>query len=398
MNLCGIICEYNPLHNGHVRHIEYARRSSGCYHIVCVMSGSFVQRGEPSVMDKYSRARHAVLAGADIVLELPFCAIAGGADDFALTAVRILKAMGTNSVSFGCETDDLPLLKTAAHSLLFPSDNQRSLLKSALSSGLSYPSALATAFPEYSALLSCPNNTLAIAYIKAAEKENFRPSWFPLKRYGSHHDLALSEIPSSAAVRNALSALRNTPSENERLSLSARLEKALPPFVFSQKDITLDLSLYEKFIYSFVQTLTPEKLSDIYGVTEGLENRIMKFSGLNNYYEFITAVKTRRYTLLRLKRILMCAAVGYDKTLAAKVKELPVHSRVLAVKKEALNPLMRRFGESGLDCPVLSVRSPGEDIRADAARIDLRATALRNSLSLKNEKNEFSPLQIIPTI
>ena len=124
----------------------------------------------------------------------------------------------------------------------------------------------------------------------------------------------------------------------------------------------------------------------------------MKFSGLNNYYEFITAVKTRRYTLLRLKRILMCAAVGYDKILAAKVKELPVHSRVLAVKKDALNPLMRRFGESGLDCPVLSVRSPGEDIRADAARIDLRATALRNSLSLKNEKNEFSPLQIIPTI
>ena len=117
---CGIVCEYNPLHNGHIRQISAAKKQTGCETLVCLMSGDFTQRGDGAVLDKYLRANHAVKAGADIVLELPVVFATGSAEDFAYGAVKILSALGCDCMHFGSECGDIETLNSIADFFLSP--------------------------------------------------------------------------------------------------------------------------------------------------------------------------------------------------------------------------------------------------------------------------------------
>lgn len=389
MKICGIICEYNPLHNGHIKHIQYARATSQCDYLVCVMSGNFVQRGEPAILDKFTRAKHAVMAGADIVLELPYCKTVIGADDFASGGISILKAFGANALSFGCETADLSLLTQTADSLLSPLPFQKSALNKLLAEGFSYPMAVAQALGENGKLLSLPNNTLAVTYIKEAKRQNYTPELYPLQRLGSYNDTKISiNNPSSLSIRTAL----NTENLNSEAILAT-----LPPFVVADLSASaLNNSKYTDFLFSFVQTLSADTLSKICGVNEGLENRILKYALCGDYDTFIQKVKTKRYTLLRIKRALANAVIGYTAELSQKAKTISPYSRILAVKKQSLKFLMNQYAQSGLNLPLDTPKRKSNDPRNELALLDVKATNLYFSLCKKQGGQDYThPLPVI---
>ena len=208
----GIIVEYNPLHPGHIYHMEQARKQTGADYLIAVMSGSFVQRGAPALLDKYTRTRMALLAGADVVIELPVCFATGSAGDFAAGAVSLLDKLGcVDGLCFGSESGDISLFEKTATLLQCESAAFSNALKKALKSGLSFPAARqqalllcldmakdmpSTACPDNNstaeqivALLSSPNNLLGLEYTLALLRRNSSIRPFTISRVGSgYHD------------------------------------------------------------------------------------------------------------------------------------------------------------------------------------------------------------------
>ena len=226
----GIIVEYNPLHPGHIYHMEQTRKQTGADYLIAVMSGSFVQRGAPALLDKYTRTRMALLAGADVVIELPVCFATGSAGDFAAGAVSLLDKLGCVDVlCFGSESGDISLFKKTATLLQCESAAFSNALKKALKSGLSFPAARqqalllcldmakdmpSTACPDNNstaeqivALLSSPNNLLGLEYTLALLRRNSSIRPFTISRVGSgYHDPlgGAADFPSASALRSLL--------------------------------------------------------------------------------------------------------------------------------------------------------------------------------------------------
>lgn len=212
MTVTGIIAEYNPFHNGHFYQINKAKEN-GADSVIVVMSGDFVQRGIPAVMDKYSRAKMALLNGADMVLELPTLYATGSAQYFARGAVSILDKLGVvDKLTFGCETAHPDLLVSVARFLLEEPDSYKELLQKGLKNGLSFPKAREVAIEsllgcDAAALLSTPNNILAVEYVMALLQRNSSIQVNPIKREGSgYHDEQLTDgvHASASAIRRAL--------------------------------------------------------------------------------------------------------------------------------------------------------------------------------------------------
>ncbi|MBR4164635.1 MAG: nucleotidyltransferase family protein, partial [Lachnospiraceae bacterium] len=208
MRIVGVICEYNPLHTGHRYHLEQAR--TGADAVIAVMSGDFVQRGEPAVCDKYARAEMALRAGADAVIELPPVYSTGSAEVFARGGIQLLNACGCiDELCFGAECGQLESLRRAA--ALSADEAFGSRLREALRRGQSFAAACAEAAesldPEAAALLSGPNNILAVEYLKALEATGSRIEARAVRRRGASYgekDLPDKGFASAAAVRKAL--------------------------------------------------------------------------------------------------------------------------------------------------------------------------------------------------
>ncbi|MEG2377128.1 MAG: nucleotidyltransferase family protein, partial [Clostridia bacterium] len=207
MNIYGIICEYNPLHNGHEYHIARTRKL-GADAIVCVMSGCFVQRAEPAIMSKFARAKCAIAAGADLVIELPSPWSTASAEAFARGAMSILGSLGcVTHCSFGCEAHDISTLCATADTLLNASFYEK--VRDELSRGISFPAArarvMAREFPHLASVLDTPNNILAVEYIKAiySQKLNIEP--VAITRIGAAHDSEeAATFPSASALRTLI--------------------------------------------------------------------------------------------------------------------------------------------------------------------------------------------------
>lgn len=330
MKFCAIICEYNPLHKMHERHIAFAREVSGCDFLICLMSGNFVQRGQPAVLDRFTRAKHALYAGADIVIELPLASALSAADDFASGATRILQKIGVESLSFGCESGDADYLKKCAEVRLSPEFDQRVGLY--LERGISYPSACGKAFGD----LNCaspekPNDILAVGYMWQCGKLGYSPEFYPLKREEGYNDLAFSERASSSALRYAKR-------EGEDYS------SAVPDYVYRDDDKWINLKDYEDFVYRFLRLKSAGELKDIYGVSEGLENRITSVRAVS-YEDMFSMLKTKRYTESRIRRVLLNCVLGFTSDIMDEYKASEPYSRLLGMRKEAeialkrLNPL-----------------------------------------------------------
>ena len=321
MKIVGLITEYNPFHNGHLHHIKEARRVTGADAVVVVMSGDYVQRGVPAIMPKRLRTEMALSCGASAVFELPVCYAAGSAEYFAMGAVSLLDSMGVvDSICFGSECNDLEALSHVADILSREPEDYRSLLKTNLKKGASFPSARHDALleythvPAYAALLDDPNNILGIEYLKALKRLNSRMTPFTIRREGSHyHDQNLSSdsFSSASAIRSLLacsgSTLRTERSggtfENTAFSsILGDLENQVPscclellkdylrvqyPVYQNDFSIILKYKLLNKHPGSLVRYLD---------VSEDLANRICaQLDNFFNYKQFAELLKTRDY-------------------------------------------------------------------------------------------------------
>ena len=315
----GIICEYNPLHLGHKKQIDRIREVFGPETtVVCAMSGNFVQRGFPAILHKSSRARAAILSGADLVLELPVTTALSSAEGFAAGGVRILGNL-CDYLCFGAESADTEALMETAQALLSP--DFPPLLRQELDTGKSFPAARQAALEQMGIsgdLLSQPNNILGVEYCKAILSQGCDMKPFPIHREGSYHaEIADSENPSATAVRNLMLIAHNwrscVPKQVREIFDNAPLHA---------------ISAGERAILAKLRTMTDAEFEALPYGSEGLWRKFMHACRQESTLEaIIAATKSKRYTRTRIDRMVMCAFLGITKDLLEA--EVP-YTRVLA--------------------------------------------------------------------
>lgn len=355
MKIAGIVAEYNPFHNGHAYHIEQTRKA-GFSHIAVCMSGAFVQRGEPAVLDKWTRARMAIEAGADLVVELPAVYALSAAPDFARGAVTILHELGAKTLSFGSECGDADILCSEASRLAFLDESEG--MQAFLSAGMSYPRARQAAYEALygdTPAFASPNDLLGVEYIRAAKSLDPDFSFLAVTRQGSAHDSDETDgsFASASNIRSLLAepfrAAPFMPNQAFLRLCSAILHDEAPA----------RLAHIERHILFVLRNMTAADFARLPDVGEGLENRLVRAaqeaSSLNEFYEL---VKTKRYTHARIRRIVCCAALGIS---AQDRKANPAYIRVLA--------LNRRGAEILSACKKKTELSVGANF-ADLARLD----------------------------
>lgn len=316
MSVTGIICEYNPLHMGHKKQLDTVRATDPDGGIVCLMSGNFVQRGTPAIFDKLTRAKAAVLSGADLVLELPVTTTLCSAEGFAAGGVAILSSF-CDRLCFGAESADELLLTKLSEALL--SQSFSNALRIELNKGVSFPkarqSALETMGIDASAL-SLPNNILAVEYCKAilAQESGLKPYVIP--RQGGYHDqLPDSENPSATALRTLIEA-------------GKQWQQYVPhPECFEEATIH-SLQYGERAILTRLRTMTDAEFEALPFGSEGLWRKLMHASRqASSLEDILLAVKSKRYTRTRLDRMVMCAFLGITD---AMLSSPPPYVRILA--------------------------------------------------------------------
>lgn len=330
MKAVGIITEYNPLHDGHILHINESRKLSGADVVVCIMSGDYVQRGEPAIIDKYSRTKMAVLSGADLVIELPVEACLSSAEGFADAAVSQLARLNVSSICFGCESADILRLSHLADILSDESEEFKRNLSYMLENGESYAAARQKAIEltvgsDVSSLLSTPNNILGTEYIKAIKKHNYNIEALCIQRTGCGYNDGMikeNEIPSATAVRNVI--MTGNPEDILLPETTKKIlnESVTYPIVFN--DFT-ELFYYklEGMLFSaeynkegFIGTLLRYKdmTSQIAGRIYNIYTEMNLSGDRLNLGDFAMAVKTKQYALSRIKRSIMRIILDTDKS------------------------------------------------------------------------------------
>lgn len=319
MKTVGIICEYNPLHLGHKKQIDRIWAAFGKdTSIICAMSGNFVQRGSPAIVDKSARAAAAVNCGADLVLELPVTTALSSAEGFAAGGVKILAPL-CDTLCFGAETANRSILMEAASALL--GDGFPPLLRQELDTGKSFPAAREAALKRLGVetdLLSQPNNILAVEYCKAILSQGADMEPFPIHRQGSYHALSVdAENPSATAVRNLMLIAHNWK--------SCVPQEARP---LLENEPLHSTTAGEKAIVARLRTMSDAEFESLPYGSEGLWRKLMHAARRETTLEeILNATKSKRYTRSRLDRMVMCAFLGI--TEADLAMEVP-YTRVLA--------------------------------------------------------------------
>lgn len=350
MKLCGIIAEYNPFHQGHRNHLAQSRALSLCDKSIVIMSGSMVQRGEIAICDKYARAKAAVLNGADAVIELPAVFSTAPAPIFAQNAVRFLTAASIDCLSFGSESGNIPFLQKIA----FKKENSEAI-SLALQTGCCYPKAVSLSYNDQT--LSLPNNVLGIEYLRALQLYAPHVSAVTVKRDSAHDDE--SDPLSAAAIRKQYINIGD--SQNSLLPLCA------PRDIYQRMGRML---LYQ------LKCASPQFLQTVFEVEEGLENRIARTAkGAETYTQYLQNVKTKRYTLARLRRISTHVLLSLTKQIIKQHQTTKPYFKVLAVKANA-NDLLSALSKRG----VLLMGSK------DEAKLDMQQKEL---LSFDKKADDF---------
>ncbi len=358
MAAVGIVAEYNPFHNGHLYHLRETKRRFPDKAVVCVMSGNFVQRGEPAVLPKSIRAAMAAECGADLVLELPVAFANAPAEIFAARAVAILAATGVvSALSFGSECGDIGLLKRAADKTEF----DRSLFLQNMDMGRPYAAARADAYPaEIRKILCSPNNLLAIEYIRAAETFLPAAELFTVARCGAAHDAPEGDgaILSASRIRELLHS--GEPADLFLPDAAAvLLQRSL-----RDGHCPVSVDVFSLPMLAVLRRISPEDASMLPEVSEGLEHRLIASAAVSeNRAMLIKRLKTRRYTEARLRRILISAYLGLTKDDQALE---PQYLRVLAATKCGTDLLKRMRKQARL--PVVTKPAAVKLLTGNAVR------------------------------
>ena len=392
MKVTGIIAEYDPFHNGHSYHIKKAREMTGADAIVVVMSGHFTQRGMPAFFSRDARVRMAVDGGADLVIELPYIYACNSSHEFARGAAGILNGIGcVDALVFGAETDDMDTLGKAARAAAGTDDRSSAYIKEEMKNGVSYPEALTRSVEKIygaqtAAVLREPNNLLGIEYMKALRELGSGIKPFIVGRRSAAHGESLEmlherkqeqRIASGTAVRKAVYAGGTRAAEmlvpDTSFSIISGYERS-SGFSFAEYRDKIKKNMFELLKYRII-TSDENELAEIYGVAEGLENRLKScISGADDIDGLIDSVKSKRYTRARISRTLMHLLINLRMTDFETLRETYC-ARVLGFSPTG-GKLLRLMSESSA-IPVFSNLSRLDKRSPEAARVlkyDMRAS------------------------
>ena len=407
MRILGIISEYDPFHNGHKYMLQKLRSELKPDAVVSVMSGEFTQRGMPAYFDKMKRAEMAVMGGIDLALELPYIYACNSSAEFAKGGIGILKGLGCiTHIGFGAETDDIDVLTAIAEA---GEDYEiSSYIRNIMSKGISYAEALTSAFGlkygrDMAEILRHPNNLLAIEYLRAMRimDADFEP--LAVKRLGAMHDG--TTIDASVEQKKILDDIGSFSSGSEiRKCLAAgrgigSVRSFLPDSSFEllereRNEVSWE-KLYELLKYRCL-TSAAEELSNILEINEGIENRIKKYiAESNSFDDLIMAVKSKRYTMARIRRMLIHILMNIKKSEFAELKG-NYYARVLAFNSKGAE-LIRKMKDNS-EIPIISnlnrVDRYPEKVRR-SLHIDSKSVDLYDILS-ENKKRVGRDRRTVP--
>ncbi|PAV29898.1 hypothetical protein CIL05_08445 [Virgibacillus profundi] len=393
MNACGLIVEYNPFHNGHVHHIQEAKKTSGADCMIAVMSGDFLQRGEPAIIDKFHRVPAALQSGIDIVLELPYPYAVQSSDLFAKGSVQTLHEVGVSSICFGSESGDISHFITSYEIFKEKEAIYRKTLKTHLAKGISFPEASKYAYrqlglstPEMD--LAKPNNILGFSYIKAIleKKLPIQPLTIQRTNSGYHQQTITGSIASATSIRKQLFKER---------TITEQVLKTMPDETIKQLKDYMNTAetwhMWEKYfqiIHYRVMTMTTQELAEVHGVDEGLEYRIKKTAKKAiSFNDWVGRVKTKRYTWTRIQRIFVHILTNTKKSDMKMVESASTvpYVRLLGMTKTGQAYLNNR--KKNMDVPLVS--SLGRNNSPMLQLEEKAANAYYSILSPRNRQQLF---------
>lgn len=329
MKICACIAEYNPFHLGHLKHLGYIKNELKAENIVVIMSGDFTQRGEIASLNKFTRAKHAIIAGADAVVELPTVFATANAEYFSKGAINLLSSLNAvDGLCFGVESGNKDDYIAIAQALIEESKDFKKYLKEELDNGVSLAKAKFNALKKTGGdfdekLISSPNNILGVEYTKAILKNGNSIEIYPMLREGNHNDVYLKKgITSARSIREII-----------KIAKFKLLKKNLPKYVY--EDLTTYPYSFDKLCLAQAILSSSDDLGKIADCTEGLNNRIKALSNENRTIEeLVERVSTKRYTAARVRRILTANMLKIDKDFLDDCLSSPLYAKVLAVNKD----------------------------------------------------------------
>jgi predicted nucleotidyltransferase len=407
MNVSGIIVEYNPLHNGHLYHINKTKELTNCDALICVMSGNFAQRGIPSSIDKWTKTKMALQNGVDLVIEIPAIYSVSSAEFFSFGSVSLLNSLGiVDNICFGSEHGDIDDIYNISNILYQEPNEFKLLLKTYLSKGITYPKARAKALYDYlinskmdlsnlllDDFLNSSNNILGIEYCKSLIKLNSSITPYTLKREGATYNSNVlhSEFSSATAIRKFV---------KEKGCLT-ELEGHVPNSVLAEI-----LNLYSKnyeftfedFMFPYIKhkSLTSKNsLVNLPDVSEGLDNRIIKALQNNlSYSSVLDDIKSKRYTYTRIARILCQYFIGFDNFDTKRLRSMPCpYARILGFNSKGKSILKSIKSNSSIPLYTNISKVSNETLELDIQAT--RAYSILNSSIAPNSDYLISPI-IIP--
>lgn len=350
LKICGIVAEYNPFHNGHKYHIEKTKELFGATHIVAVMSGNFTQRGDTAIFDKCRRAEIALKNGVDLVVELPVPFALGSAEQFAFGAISLMNSLGcVEMISFGSECGDVSLLEETAGAVMFAQQNEDFFRH--MRAGDSYPTALRKTIEKYYEediidALTTPNNTLAVEYLKALGETGSSIKPVTLKRVGTDHDSGKTSgyYASASHIRRSL--------------ISGQDMSAFVPGLPENYEAEMaKLANIETAILARLRGMSRDELEKAPNVLMGLENRIYKAVRVStSLAELYALIKTKRYTMSRIRRIVMAEFIGIRKQ---DLKNPPPYVRILGMNSKGREILAASKCEIPMDTSLKALADKG---------------------------------------
>lgn len=368
MHKIGIICEYNPFHNGHLYQIKKIKETYKDSLIIVCLSSCFMQRGEASILNKWDKTRLAIESGVDLVLELPFAFATQYQDIFAKGALTILNHLKIDTLVFGSECNDIELLKNLA-SIQLKDDGYNHLVKRYLDLGLNYPTSLSKALFDITGVkLDKPNDLLALAYVKEIIKNNYDIEPFSIRRTSDYHNSNLdSDIVSASTIRKLLKD-------------GVNVNNYLPYNIYDYLSEIDEDKYFALLKYQIINNI--DCLDKFQTVDEGIENRIIKYINMvNSKEELILKVKSKRYTYNKINRMFTHILTNFTKEDA---KDLEIeYLRVLGFNTRGKNYLNKIKKDIGI--PIINKYIPNMYKSLD---IEFRVSLIY-SLILKDKGDDF---------
>lgn len=367
--ITAIIAEYNPFHNGHKYHIEKTREITMAKKVIAVMSGNFVQRGEPAMMDKVARTICALKNGVDMVLELPVEYATGAADIFAFGAVDLLnKTNVADSLSFGTEAGSISDFSDIADLLNDEPDDLKKYIKEEMDKGITYPAARAKGLSRYIdgdvPFINSPNNILALEYIRALKKTRSGIWPYTVKRAAnSYSSSTLSgELSSATAIRTAFF-------KNDDEGAFRAIPENCHSIVSRYLDNIPTLNDYSEALHYILRTASAEDLTKYADVTEGIENRIKKNALNREITDIINVIKTKRYTYTRLNRAILHILLQITKEQQDTENGIK-YIRVLGFRRES-DDLLAELTQKASVPVITNAKSSEKFLRTESRATDL---------------------------